>query len=150
MHAGREQSSPFGRNPLMQETRPVAPQTMSPAAACAGLTDLDCQCRRRCGDEFAVLVHTLDPTSEAKSIANRKHEVLSAPFDQDEHRVDIGTNIGIAIASADASHPDELMKRADVALYRAKQGDGDCLRFFELAMEQRQPAQDAQPRASAA
>jgi diguanylate cyclase (GGDEF)-like protein len=104
------------------------------------------------GDEFAVLVHTFDPTSEATSIAKRIHEVLSAPFDLGEHRVEIGTSIGIAITSADASHPDELIKRADVALYRAKQGGGDCFRFFELAMEQRRPAEDAQPqpRASAA
>jgi diguanylate cyclase (GGDEF)-like protein len=104
------------------------------------------------GDEFAVLVHTFDPTSDATSIAKRIHEVLSAPFDLGEHRVEIGTSIGIAITSADASHPDELIKRADVALYRAKQGGGDRFRFFELAMEQRRPAEDAQPqpRASAA
>jgi hypothetical protein len=38
--------------------------------------------------------------------------------------------IGISVALADASHPDELIKRADVALYRADQEGGDCFPFL--------------------
>jgi predicted signal transduction protein with EAL and GGDEF domain len=65
---------------------------------------------------------------------------LSAPFELGEHRVEIGTSIGIAVTSADASHPDALIKRADVSLNRATPEGGECFPFFEPAMAQRRPA----------
>jgi predicted signal transduction protein with EAL and GGDEF domain len=54
--------------------------------------------------------------------------------------VSIGTSIGIAIAPGDGEHPDELLKNADLALYRAKSEGRGTYRFFEPEMDQRMQA----------
>ncbi len=62
-------------------------------------------------------------------------DAISAPYEIDGHQVVIGTSIGIAIAPGDGTEPDQLLKNADLALYRAK-GDGrGTFRFFETGMD---------------
>ena len=57
------------------------------------------------------------------------------PYDLDGHQVVVGTSVGIAVAPGDATEPDQLLKHADLALYRAK-GDGrGTFRFFETGMD---------------
>ena len=89
------------------------------------------------GDEFAVVVHTLDPSVEAATIASRIQQALTEPFWLDEHRVDIGTSIGIAVAAGADLDADQLIKQADIALYSAKAGGGDRYRFFDSGMGRR-------------
>ena len=86
------------------------------------------------GDEFALVEDVTDPVVEAAALAERIQTALSTPFDLNDHQVTIGSSIGIAIAPADGSDPDQLIKNADLALYRAK-GDGRAAyRFFEPEM----------------
>ena len=69
------------------------------------------------------------------ALAARLIEVIGAPFDLDGHQVVIGVSIGIAVAPADATDPDQLLKNADMALYRAKTDGRGIYRFFEPEMD---------------
>jgi diguanylate cyclase (GGDEF)-like protein len=95
------------------------------------------------GDEFAIVLRASDPAAEAAEISRRIRAALTAPFDLDGNQVTIGTSIGIAVSSADAMDVDALIKRADVALYRAKAQGGDSYRFFDKRMEQHIPMEGA-------
>ena len=87
------------------------------------------------GDEFAVLQHGLKQPSGATTLAERLMEVLSAPYDIGGHQVIIGTSIGIAVAPDDGDDAAQLMKNADIALYRSKSdGRGRC-HFFKPEMD---------------
>lgn len=92
------------------------------------------------GDEFAIVQVPSDPPSNARALAARLIEVVSAPYDLDGHQVVIGTSIGISIAPADGHAPEVLIKNADLALYRAKADGGGVYRFFEMEMDARMQA----------
>jgi diguanylate cyclase (GGDEF)-like protein len=81
------------------------------------------------GDEFAI-VASLAPL-DASALAARIVEAISQPYDLDGHRIEIGISIGIALAPGDGNDPDELLKNADLALYRAKAQGRNTHRFFE-------------------
>ena len=71
----------------------------------------------------------------ASDLASRVVETLSVPFDLGDHHVVIGGSVGIAIAPDDGNDADQLLKNADMALYRAK-GDGrGGFHFFEAEMD---------------
>jgi diguanylate cyclase (GGDEF)-like protein len=89
------------------------------------------------GDEFAVLQVTFDQPADATSLATRLIEAVGAPYQLDGHQVVVGTSIGIAIAPSDGADPNQLMKNADLALYRAKADGGNIHRFFEEQMDAR-------------
>jgi diguanylate cyclase (GGDEF)-like protein len=95
------------------------------------------------GDEFAVLQVGIGEPGETAALAARLIETISAPYDLDDHQVMVGTSVGIAIAPADSMEPDQLMKNADLALYRAKADGGGAYRFFEPQMDARMRARRA-------
>ncbi|MHB8477628.1 MAG: putative bifunctional diguanylate cyclase/phosphodiesterase [Steroidobacteraceae bacterium] len=89
------------------------------------------------GDEFAILAtHLADPEA-ATNLALRVIEALATPIAAGGaiHRAGVG--IGIALVPTDASTTDEALRKADVALYRAKAERRSALRFFEPAMDVR-------------
>ncbi len=88
------------------------------------------------GDEFVVLQAGTERYQDAKWLAQRLARTLKDPFDIDGHRIDIGASIGIAMAPMDGVDADQLLKKADMALYAAKNGGGGDHRFFALEMEQ--------------
>jgi diguanylate cyclase (GGDEF)-like protein/PAS domain S-box-containing protein len=91
------------------------------------------------GDEFAI-VQLGSQQHASEALASRLVEVIGAPYDIQGHQVVIGTSIGISMAPDDGVDPDQLLKNADMALYRAK-GDGrGTYRFFEIAMDARAQA----------
>ena len=92
------------------------------------------------GDEFAVLQTTFEQPQDATSLATRLIESVSAPYQLDGHQVVIGTSAGIAIAPGDGTAPDQLVKNADLALYRSKIDGGNKYRFFEAQMDARMQA----------
>ncbi len=71
------------------------------------------------GDEFAIVQAGARPT-DATELAARIIEAVSQPFDVLGHQVVIGASVGIAIAPTDGREPDQLLRNADMALYRAK------------------------------
>jgi diguanylate cyclase (GGDEF)-like protein len=74
---------------------------------------------RLAGDEFTILLDDVGEAREATIIAERVLHSLQAPFLLDGREVFIGASIGIALATA-RSHPEQVMRDADVAMYRAK------------------------------
>jgi diguanylate cyclase (GGDEF)-like protein len=88
------------------------------------------------GDEFVVLQTGTERYQDAKWLAERLARTLKDPFDIDGHRIDIGASIGIAMAPMDGVDADQLLKKADMALYAAKNGGGGDHRFFALEMEE--------------
>lgn len=88
------------------------------------------------GDEFAIVEDVVDGAVEVSALAERIQMALSSAFDLGEHRTVIGSSIGIAIAPRDGTCPDELLKNADLALYRAKSDGRGTHRFFEPEMNE--------------
>ena len=87
------------------------------------------------GDEFAIVQTAIAEPADATSLAQRIIESVSEPYDIDGQQAVIGVSIGIAVGPGDGSSPDQLMRNADLALYRAK-GDGrGTFRFFEPEMD---------------
>jgi len=79
------------------------------------------------GDEFGILLREGSPPV-ALAVARRAAKALEAPFELEEHRVDIGAGIGIACWPAHAESGDTLLVRAELATMEAKrQGDGPLL-----------------------
>jgi diguanylate cyclase (GGDEF)-like protein/PAS domain S-box-containing protein len=90
------------------------------------------------GDEFAIVqVEANDQPAQSAALASRLVDVISAPYDINGHHVVIGTSIGVSIAPTDGTEPDQLLKNADMALYRAKAGGRGTYRFFEADMDAR-------------
>ena len=108
--------------------------------ACARSTDV---VTRLGGDEFAILLANTSSTAIIAEIASRLTQVLAEPFIIDEHRVSIGASVGIARAPVDAQSAEDLLRAADMALYRSKYGDRGGFCFFETAMRQTQDARQA-------
>jgi diguanylate cyclase (GGDEF)-like protein len=86
------------------------------------------------GDEFAIIEDVTDPGIEAAALAERVQEALTATFDLGDHQVIIGTSIGIAVAPGDGVDCDDILRNADLALYRAKGEGRGTHRFFEPEM----------------
>ena len=89
------------------------------------------------GDEFAVIQAGAGSQAEAESLARRLIAAVGRPYQLQGHRIEIGATIGIALAPADGANPDDLLKNADMALYRAKADGRGTLMFFDTAMEGR-------------
>jgi diguanylate cyclase (GGDEF)-like protein len=93
------------------------------------------------GDEFAIVqfCSDCDPSAVA-SLASHVVEKVSAPYEIAGHQLVVGVSIGISLAPEDGKNPDELLKKADLALYRAKEDGRGTYRFFETGMDARAQA----------
>jgi diguanylate cyclase (GGDEF)-like protein len=87
------------------------------------------------GDEFAVLQVAMGESNDATLLAQRIIEILSAPYQLDGHEAVIGATVGIAIGGIDGFHADQLVRKADMALYRAKSAGRGAFRVFEEEMD---------------
>jgi diguanylate cyclase (GGDEF)-like protein len=70
--------------------------------------------------EFAIIHTGIDQPNEAAMLARRICEAIREPCDLHGHAAIVDTSIGIALAPGDGTDPTELLKNADMALYRAK------------------------------
>jgi diguanylate cyclase (GGDEF)-like protein len=86
------------------------------------------------GDEFAVLQTSSRSREDAAERASAFLCLFDQPFEVENHSIRIGASIGIAQAPRDGYDVLDLMKRADLALYRAKHSGGSAYRFFTPAM----------------
>jgi diguanylate cyclase (GGDEF)-like protein len=89
------------------------------------------------GDEFAIIQEGgADQHESAVALALRIIEAISAPFNLNGQEVEVGTSIGIAMAPENGVEPDELLKRADLALYSVKSaGRNDFCLFRDEMIE---------------
>jgi diguanylate cyclase (GGDEF)-like protein/PAS domain S-box-containing protein len=87
------------------------------------------------GDEFAIIQGgDDDPRCAAASLADRIIEMIGKSFVIEGDEITIGTSIGIALASEHQGSSDEILKMADLALYRAKSAGRNGYRFFDPEM----------------
>jgi len=93
------------------------------------------------GDEFAIVqfCSNCEP-SVVSALASQVVERIAAPYEIGGHQLVIGVSIGISLAPEDGKDPDELLQKADLALYRAKADGRGTYRFFETGMDARAQA----------
>ena len=94
------------------------------------------------GDEFAIL-QAESTSADAETLARRIIETVCEPIVIDEHEINTGISIGIAVAPDNGISGDHLMKCADLALYRAKAEGRNGFRFFETEMDVKMRARHA-------
>jgi len=88
------------------------------------------------GDEFSIVQSGAEfPMEASAALAARIVEALSVPFELGDHNVVIGASVGIAIAPDDGDSADQLLKNADMALYRSKEEGRGRFHFFEPEMD---------------
>ena len=92
------------------------------------------------GDEFVVLLEELseDPMEavlQAESVGEKLITVLNKPYDLNGYHHSSTSSIGVTLFDAQVSNSHELLKRADLAMYRAKAAGRNAIRFFDPAMQ---------------
>lgn len=88
------------------------------------------------GDEFVVLLSQIDDVQFSTEIAEKIIKTLTDPFFIEGHHCYIGACVGIALYPSDGSNPGELVKNADIAMYRAKEGGKNNYQLFTVAMNE--------------
>jgi diguanylate cyclase (GGDEF)-like protein/PAS domain S-box-containing protein len=92
---------------------------------------------RLSGDEFALLIEDVRDYDDPRRLANRVQEQLQAPFVLSRREVFASVSIGIALSEPSHSGPDDLLRDADLAMYRAKlNGKARCEVFDSTMNEQ--------------
>ena len=90
---------------------------------------------RQGGDEFTMLQTDVDGPADIEGLCQRIVVVLAEPFDLDGRKAQVTVSIGVAVMPADGHDPARLLQRADMALYRAKNGGRNRFCFFEAGMD---------------
>ncbi|MEA2282855.1 MAG: hypothetical protein QOK21_3462 [Solirubrobacteraceae bacterium] len=85
------------------------------------------------GDEFTLLLADVTDAHEASVVADRVHQALSTPFELGGRELFVDASIGIALARPDAA-PEDIVRDADVAMYRAKADGSGGHAVFDAAM----------------
>lgn len=92
------------------------------------------------GDEFALVIEGLEGPHQADAVAKHVIAVLGAPIEIDGMVVEIGVGIGAVMVPNEGITADDLLRRADIALYEAKTTGRDTYRRFEPALAARRSA----------
>ena len=88
------------------------------------------------GDEFAILLESLQNPRESCKVAQRILQELSTPFRIDGNEILTSSSIGIVLSSTEHRQIDELVRDADIAMYRAKEKGRGCYEVFDTEMRQ--------------
>jgi diguanylate cyclase (GGDEF)-like protein/PAS domain S-box-containing protein len=88
------------------------------------------------GDEFVVALLDIARRDHAAVVAQKLLAAFAAPFVVDGHELRLGASIGISVYPEDGEDTDTLLRQADIAMYRAKQGEQDGYVFYNHEMNQ--------------
>lgn len=93
------------------------------------------------GDEFVILLSGLEGpratvTLQARAVAEKLRMLLAEPMLIDGHRLQVTPSIGIALIPDHGATPADLLKRADIALYRAKDSGRNTVQLFHRTMQE--------------
>lgn len=89
---------------------------------------------RLSGDEFAILLESITDTSDAGRVAERIEEALSFPINLAGAEVTTSASMGIVTSSMAHDQPEQLLRSADMAMYRAKAAGRARYEMFDRAM----------------
>lgn len=87
------------------------------------------------GDEFAVIVTDLDEKRDTSILGNKILSIFEHHLLVKRHEIKTGTSIGFAFYPSDANTGDELLRKADMALYEAKRNGRGNFKFFDKTIE---------------
>jgi diguanylate cyclase (GGDEF)-like protein/PAS domain S-box-containing protein len=91
------------------------------------------------GDEFAVALFDIRQHFEATTVAQKLQAALAAPFMIENHDLRVGASVGIAVYPQDGQDAETLLRMADIAMQRAKEGAENpdhSVAFYRLDMNQ--------------
>ncbi|MFN6933526.1 MAG: putative bifunctional diguanylate cyclase/phosphodiesterase [Tsuneonella sp.] len=91
-------------------------------------------CGRLGGDEFAIVIRDATDRNCTERVARSVIASLSQPYEVDRHTLYVGASVGSAIGPRDGKSVEDLMRNADLALYRSKDDGGGEHRTYEPAL----------------
>ena len=83
------------------------------------------------GDEFLLIIESIDDKEQITAIANKINETIARPFKVVDEEIITSCSIGIAVAPHDGSDFDTLLRHADMAMYHSKELGKNHFRFFD-------------------
>ncbi len=86
------------------------------------------------GDEFAVLLDDIQESRSAMAAAGRLKELMSKPYDVDGKEIFAPGSIGVAMSTNGYEQPEEILRDADIAMYRAKELGKERIEIYDKAM----------------
>ena len=86
------------------------------------------------GDEFTILLEDISGPSDAIRVAQRIQQELQPPFPMESHSVVVSASIGIALNTTMPASPEDLLRDAELAMFRAKGKGKACFELFDRAM----------------
>jgi diguanylate cyclase (GGDEF)-like protein/PAS domain S-box-containing protein len=86
------------------------------------------------GDEFAILLSHVDDLADAIHVAERIGEIITSPTIIAGHEVFVTSSIGIAVSSEETRGPEDILRDADIAMYRAKAAGRNRYEVFDQEM----------------
>jgi len=89
------------------------------------------------GNEFVMILLSMNAAADARVVAKKVLEILAAPFQIAEHQLHLTASIGIAVAPGDGENAQELLKNASSALHQAKNDGRNQFCFFQAEMNRR-------------
>lgn len=89
------------------------------------------------GNEFVMILLSMNAAADAAVVAKKVLEALAAPFQIDGHELHLTASIGIAVAPGDGENAQELLRSAAAALHQAKNDGRNQFCFFQAEMNQR-------------
>jgi len=90
------------------------------------------------GDEFAVVVTDAQSRRKVEQLADRIIQAIKEPYVVDQTEIRIGVSIGCAFGPIDGATVDDLILKADLALYQAKDAGRGCARYFSSELQSEQ------------
>ncbi len=88
------------------------------------------------GDEFAILLTSLSDGRNVRRVAQRVVDTLARPMRLDGNDIRTGTSIGISFFPTDDTDPEELIRKADLALYKAKAGGRGSYHIYDRSLHE--------------
>lgn len=98
-----------------------------------GVRDMDTVARLG-GDEFVVVLEGIHDTEDVVFVANKLLSTLSRPMEISGHTISTTVSIGVSIFPEDGTDTDELLKNADIAMYKAKEAGKNNCQFYTKGM----------------
>jgi len=89
------------------------------------------------GDEFTLFLEGVGDVFDATRVADRVREQLAAPFTADGEEVYLTASAGIVLSGSGHTRPEDMLRDADIAMYRAKQQGRARVELFDDAMRER-------------
>ncbi len=84
------------------------------------------------GDEFTLLIEGLSSPEQVIPIVNRLLQLLHESIESDGHTILVGGSMGISLSKPYKDNPEQLLRKADLAMYQAKNSGKGCYRIYEV------------------